>query len=169
MKPDLVTLGLFKGCTVAVAYPDTAPAQAAAYSGTSFAAPVAAAAAALLRQLAPQAPAERIRQAMIRSASQADRPDYRLGYGVLDAAAAAMSLGVPLGIELVDTGRSRVFHPGGKDPVYLAWDPGMPLPRLELVDLSGRRVPVAMKRSGSVLVLRPERRLPTGIYLARIP
>jgi subtilisin family serine protease len=169
VKPELVSLGLFPGCTVAVAYPDTAPAMAVAYSGTSFAAPVAAAAAALLRQLRPQASAEQVRQALMRTASHADHPDNGTGYGVLDAAAAALSLGVPLGIVLVDTGRSRLFHPGGRGPVFLAWDPGSPLPRLELVDLTGRRVPVAVKRSGSVLALRPERRMPSGVYLAHIP
>jgi serine protease AprX len=169
VKPELVTLGLFGGCTVAVAYPDTAPAQAVAYSGTSFAAPVASAAAALLRQLRPEASAEQVRQAMMRTAGQADHPDNKTGYGVLNLAAAAQSLGVPLGIDFAEAGRKRLFHPGGKGPIFLAWDPSRPRPRLELVDLSGRRVPISVKQSGSVLALLPDRRVPTGVYMARIP
>lgn len=169
VKPELVTLGLFDGCTVAVAYPDTAPALAVAYSGTSFAAPVAAATAALLRQLRPEATAEQVRQALIRSASHAGAPDAETGYGVMDAAAAALGLGVPLGIRLVEDRKEPLFHPGGTGPIFLAWDPGQPRPRLELTDIRGRKVPIAVKLSGRVLALMPERRLPIGVYMARIP
>lgn len=169
IKPELVSLGLIGGCNVAVAYPDTAPPHAVAYSGTSFATPVAAAAAALLRQARPEASAEQIRQALMRTADHADRPDNETGYGVMDVAAAALSLGVPLKIELVEKGRSRVFHPGGEGPIFLEWDPHRPQPPLEMVDLSGRRVPISVQLSGSVLALKPSRNLPTGVYMARIP
>lgn len=169
VKPEVVSLGLFPGCTVAVAYPDTAPAKAIAYSGTSFATPVVAAAAALLRQLRPQASAEQVRQALMRTASHADFPDYATGYGVFDAAAAARRLGIPVGADLAEDGRARLFHEGGRGPIFVAWDPRRPQPSLELVDLAGRRVPVSVKLSGSVLALRPGRRLPAGVYVARIP
>jgi serine protease AprX len=169
VKPELVTLGLFDGCTVAVAYPDSAPALAVAYSGTSFAAPVVAAAAALLRQLRPQATAEQVRQALIHTASRSATPDNETGSGVMNAAEAARSLGVPLSIRLAEEGRIRLFHPGGEGPVILSWDPKRALPPLELIDISGRRVPIALKRSGSILALTPQKRISTGIYIARMP
>jgi serine protease AprX len=169
IKPELVSLGLIGACAVAVAYPDTAPPVAAFYSGTSFAAPVAAAAAALLRQALPEASADQIRRALMRTADNADHPDNFTGYGLMNVAAAASSLGVPLGLELVEQGRARLFHPGGKGPIFVAWDRKRPQPPLELVDLSGRRVPISVKLSGSVLALQPDRRLPGGIYVAHIP
>ncbi|MBW8888464.1 MAG: S8 family serine peptidase [Fibrobacteres bacterium] len=169
IKPEIVSMGLIGGCAVAVAYPDTAPPHAVAYSGTSFATPVAAAAAALLRQARPEASAEQIRQALLRTADHADHPDNQTGYGVMDVAAAAISLGVPLKIELIEKGHARLFHPGGEGPIFVAWDPHRAQPPLELTDLSGRRVPISVNLSGSVLALKPARNLPTGVYMARIP
>jgi len=169
IKPEIVSMGLIGGCAVAVAYPDTASPHAVAYSGTSFATPVAAAAAALLRQSRPEASAEQIRQALMRTADHADRPDNQTGYGVMDVAAAALSLGVPLKIELIEKGHAQFYHPGGEGPIFLEWDPHRPQPPLELTDLSGRRVPISVKLSGSILALRPQRTMSTGIYIARVP
>jgi serine protease AprX len=169
VKPDLVTLGLIGSCSIAVANPEAAAPATVYYAGTSFAAPVAAAAAALLRQARPDASAETVRQAMLRTAGHADHPDNATGYGVLNVAAAAQSLGVPLSIHLAEEGRVRVFHPGGRGPIFLAWDPHLAQPPLQLVDVSGKRVTVSVTLSGSVLALKPERGLSTGIYLARIP
>ena len=169
IKPELVSLGLYAGCAVAVAYPETAPARAVLYSGTSFATPVAAAAAALLRQLRPEASAEQVRQALMRSASHANSPDNEIGYGVMNIAAAAQRLGVTLGIKSIQAGRTRMFHPGGQDLLFLSWDPRSSRIPLELVDLSGRRVPISVKQSGSMLALRPDRRMPAGVYMVRTP
>lgn len=169
VKPDVVSLGLIGACAVAVAYPDSAAAAAVAYSGTSFAAPVVAGAVALLRQAVPAAPAERIRRALMATASHADRPDNETGYGVFDVVAALRNLGLDIAPPLAGKGRAPLFHPGGSGPIYLAWEPGRPQPPLELVDLSGRRIPVSVRMAGSILALRPDRRLPTGIYMARVP
>jgi subtilisin family serine protease len=168
-KPDVVSFGLVGQCAVAVGFPESAPPAAAFYSGTSFAAPVAAAAAALLRQARPEATAEQVRQALLQTASHADQTDNETGHGVFDAAAAAQSLGIPVGIGWAETGRTRLLQAGGRGPIFMAWDPRRPQPVLELADLSGRRVPIAVNRTGASLILRPARPLATGVYVAHIP
>ena len=169
VKPDLVTLALLGNCGVAVANPEAAASEAVFYAGTSFAAPVAAAAAALLRQARPEATAEAVRQAMLRTADHADHPDNETGYGVMNLAVAAQSLGIPLSIDLAQEGRVRVFHSGGRGPIFVAWDPRRALPPLQLTDVSGKRVPISITQSGSLLALKPDRLLPTGVYIARVP
>lgn len=169
VKPELVTLGLIGSCGIAVANPEAAAPATVYYAGTSFAAPVAAAAAALLRQARPEATAEAVRQAMMRTAGHADHPDNETGHGVLDVAAAARSLGVPLSINLAEEGRRRVFHSGGRGPIFVTWDARGTLPPLQLTDVSGRRVPISVTQSGSLLALKPDRFLPTGVYIARVP
>ena len=169
VKPEVVTMGITAGCTVAVADPEAAAPAVAYYSGTSFAAPALAGAVALLRQLKPDAPAEDVRQALMRTASHPDAPDSETGYGLVDAAAAAIRLGVPLTAGLVRDGRARFFHPDDGSPISLVWDPARGRPPLELVDVRGRRVPVAVSQAGPILTLRPLQRLPGGVYIAHIP
>ena len=123
----------------------------------------------LLRQLKPDAPAEDVRQALMRTASHPDAPDSETGYGLVDAAAAAIRLGVPLTAGLVRDGRARFFHPDDGSPISLVWDPARGRPPLELVDVRGRRVPVAVSQAGPILTLRPLQRLPGGVYIAHIP
>lgn len=77
IKPDLVALGwgtYIVGLSGSV--------QQA--SGTSFSAPLLSALAACLWQAFPEAHAQEIRQALLRSASQADSPDTIYGYGIPD-------------------------------------------------------------------------------------
>lgn len=169
VKPDLVTLGLIGNCDIAVANTEAVSPANVYYAGTSFAAPVAAAAAALLRQARPEATAEAVRQALLRTAGHADHPDNETGYGVMNVAAAARSLGIPLSINLAEEGRMRVFHPGGRDPIFVTWDAHRALPPLQLTDVSGKRVPISISQSGSLLALKPDRLLPTGVYIARVP
>jgi subtilisin family serine protease len=85
IKPDLSTWSVEEGCRVPMADTRKADGYRTA-TGTSFAAPVAAGAVALLRQIHPTLSAEEIRQAILRTASQYSSPDGELGYGLLRAA-----------------------------------------------------------------------------------
>lgn len=85
IKPDLVALGwgtYIVGLSGSV--------QQA--SGTSFSAPLLSAMAACLWQAFPEAHAQEIRQALLRSASQADSPDTIYGYGIPDGRKALLHL-----------------------------------------------------------------------------
>ncbi|MEO6095005.1 MAG: S8 family serine peptidase, partial [Fibrobacteria bacterium] len=167
IKPDLVSMGI-NNCTVAVAATDTPSPDIDELAGTSFAAPAMAGVAALLRQLAPDKSAEEIRQAMLRTADNHGSPENLVGYGLVDAAAAAQALGAPVSPPLAEQGLSRLYVRGGIDPIILDWEPGAAKPSLQLSDLSGRRIPIAVTAVGSQLYVQPDRALRTGIYIARV-
>ncbi len=80
IKPELVAFG----CTVPVATGNGPQAFSDAGQGTSYAAPLVAGAAVLLRQLRPSWSAMEVRDAMLRSGHLADRPDNGLGWGLPD-------------------------------------------------------------------------------------
>ncbi|HKP95067.1 MAG TPA: S8 family serine peptidase [Fibrobacteria bacterium] len=168
VKPDVMSMGVVGDCQVPVANTSSPLAETRAIGGTSFAAPVLAGVAALLRQLRPELTAEEIRQAIITTADHRSRPDSLVGNGLADAAAAARKLQVPINPPLSETGLARLYHSGGESPIVLGWDPGRPKPALQLIDLSGRRIPVTVRASGAVLVVAPEHSLRTGIYIARV-
>jgi serine protease AprX len=167
IKPDLVSMGILN-CTVAVAATDTSAAAIDDFAGTSFAAPAIAGVAALLRQLAPEKSAEEIRQALLRTADNHGNPDNLVGYGLADASAAAQALGAPISPPLAVAGMSRVYVRGGADPIILNWEPGAAKPSLQLLDLSGRIIPIAVTAVGPQLFVHPSRSLQTGIYIARV-
>ncbi|MDB5051932.1 MAG: C-terminal target protein [Fibrobacteres bacterium] len=169
VKPDVMSLGIAGNCLVAVADPGSAVAASEAAGGTSFAAPVLAGIGTLMRQLRPELSAEDIRQALITTADHYAHPNGEVGHGVVDAAAAVRKTGVPILPPLVETGISRLYHSGGENPIILGWDPGRPKPDLQLIDLSGRRIPVTVLKSGVLLMLRPKHPLQTGVYIARVP
>ncbi|MDB5102606.1 MAG: Subtilisin-like serine protease [Fibrobacteres bacterium] len=176
VKPEVVSMGAFTGCTVAVAATDSPAPEVYTFAGTSFAAPAIAGVAVLLRQLKPELSAEAVRQALMTTADRHDSPDGLVGYGLADAAAAARKLGVPVGGVLIDTGFSRLFadkkfrlyHSGGIDPIVLTWVPTEPEPGVQLIDLSGRLVPATVRVSGSMILIQPDRPLRSGIYIARV-
>lgn len=166
-KPDIVSMGIIN-CSVAVAATDASIAGIDNFAGTSFAAPAMAGVAALLRQLAPEKNAEEIRQAMLRTADNHANPDNLVGYGLVDAAAAAQALGAPVSPPLAVTGLSRLYVRGGLDPIILDWEPGAAKPSLQLIDLSGRSIPIAVTAVGPQLFVQPAHALRTGIYIARV-
>jgi serine protease AprX len=166
-KPDLVSMGILN-CTVAVAATDSSVADIVNFAGTSFAAPAIAGVAVLLRQLAPEKSAEEIRQAMLGTADNRANPDNLVGYGLVDAAAAAQALGAPVSPVLAVAGLSRIYVRGGLDPIILDWEPGAAKPSLQLLDLSGRAIPIAVTAVGPQLFVHPARALQTGVYIARV-
>jgi subtilisin family serine protease len=167
IKPDVVSMGI-NNCAVAVAATETPAADIDNFAGTSFAAPAIAGVAAVLRQLAPGKSAEEIRQAMLRTADRRADPDSRVGYGLVDAAAAAQLLGAPIAPPLAEEGLSRLYVRGGVGPIILNWEPGAAKPSLQLMDLSGRLIPISVTAVGPQLFVQPARALQTGIYIARV-
>ena len=167
VKPEVVSMGIGT-CTVAVADPNQTAGTVANYAGTSFAAPAVAGVALLLRQLRPDATAEEVRQALIRTADRYDRPDGLVGHGLVDAAAAARALGLPIEGGLVRESILRVFHVEGA-PIVLGWDPGKAKPTVQLIDPAGRIFPVTSELVGPLLRLMPKHPLSTGVYVVRIP
>ncbi len=168
VKPDVVSMGGFDFCTVAVAGTDTEQPAVDHFAGTSFAAPAVAGIAVLLRQLRPDLSAAEIRQALITTADRYASPDGKVGHGLVDATAAAKRIGIPLDPVLVQSGLSRLYHTGGLDPILLDWEPGKPAPALQLLDLSGRQIAIAVTPVGARLFVQPQHPLQTGIYIARV-
>jgi serine protease AprX len=169
IKPEVASMGIGPGCLVAVAATGSPFPAVDDYGGTSFAAPVVSGIAALLRQLRPEASAETIRQALMRTADRASAPDNQVGYGLVDALEAAREIGVPVIPPLAENKTIRHYHSGGKGPIFMDWSPGTPAPDLELIDVTGRRIPVTVRLSGARLLVEPVRPLQTGVYIARIP
>ncbi len=169
VKPDVMSMGIAGECTVAVANSSSPIAATDSLGGTSFAAPVMAGIAVILRQLRPSLPAEDVRQALITTADRYAHPDSGSGNGVVDVAAAARKLNVPINPPLAEKGLARIFHSGGGSPIFLGWDPAKPKPALQLIDLGGRLIPVTVLSAGSLLSLQPDRSLRSGIYIVRIP
>lgn len=165
IKPDIMSMGVVPGCQVFVAR--TSDGQAV-YSGagTSYAAPVIAGIAALVRQARPELSAEDARQALLASGHRAARPDTLMGYGLADALAALFGPGARPPPE---TGRlARVYHRGGKDPLSLAWPTGMETREVRVADAAGRNIQVTQRRAGARLLLDPRGDLRTGVYLVRV-
>jgi serine protease AprX len=178
LKPELTSVGLGGGCNVYVASPGTETGTEI-QSGTSFAAPVIAGAAALLRQLHPDtaASAQRIRQALLVTARRSHNPDNLVGNGLARVSLAHCAL-------LLD---SLVQNPGCLPPVApsavkgvlvwrggqvrtLPWPNSLDLTRARMWDLQGRLFPLqgSLTEEGEVL-LQSRRRLAPGTFILRIP
>jgi len=82
-KPDVAGMG------VGVVIADPYSSSYVPSSGTSYSAPLVAGAAALIMEAQPNAAAHQIMEALRATASQASAPDRLLGWGIVDAAAAA--------------------------------------------------------------------------------
>lgn len=168
VKPDVMSMGI-GNCTVSVANPAFGGASIANFSGTSFASPAVAGVAVLLRQLRPEATAEEVRQALIRTADRFANPDGEVGHGLVDAAAAARHLGLPILSTLARESLTPLYHAGDGSPITLGWDPDRSLPALQLITPTGRLVPVTVEAAGPLLRIRPRVHLQSGVYFARIP
>ena len=87
IKPDVCAMG---SGTVSVSSPslDVFGSRYTTGSGTSFSTPLVAGIAAQLLSVFPQAAPMQVREALRQTASRADNPDNRYGYGIVDAVAA---------------------------------------------------------------------------------
>ncbi len=140
VKPEISTVAPGAGCTVPLANPTTAAGVINA-GGTSFAAPVAAGIAVLLRQLHPAASAQAVRLALIATAAKNAHPDSASGYGLVRSAKADSILSLPLGIA------EKKFR------VTVPWRIGFDASTLDLRDLKGRKL--SAKRAGTVIFAIP--------------
>jgi serine protease AprX len=168
IKPDISSLGLVGGCAVAVAHTGQAIGSVEGLQGTSFAAPVVAGIAVLLRQLRPDLSAEAIRQALIATADRVAKPDSGLGYGVLDAWSAFLKIQGDTLAHASPQGWIRLYHAGGLNPLFIPRNSLDSKPNLQLLDLGGRRIAVTVQIYGPTLWIQPQHELRTGVYLARI-
>jgi serine protease AprX len=168
VKPDIASLGLYGSCSVALANTGNDSGLVDRSGGTSFAAPVVAGIAALLRQMHPQLSAEAIRQALIKTADRYAKPDSGLGYGIVDAWAAFKRLQGDSLRQSASESWIRLYHPGGSLPLFLRWSSPKPMPNFQLLDINGRRIAVTVSLSRSVLQIEPIHDLRSGIYLARV-
>jgi subtilisin family serine protease len=167
IKPDVASLGLAGSCAVGVASTGDETGMINNFQGTSFAAPVVAGIAAILRQIHPELSAEAIRQALITTADRAAHPDSGLGYGIVDAWSAFGQVNGDT-LPRVNPGDwVRLYHQGGKQPLFLPKNAKDPLPDLKLLDLSGRLIPVTVRNSGPTWLIEPKKDLRTGVYLVR--
>ena len=170
IKPELASLG----CAVPVANATTA---ATVYNqgGTSFAAPVVAGIAALLRQLHPDSAgvnAQTIRAALLQSAQGAAAPDTFVGHGLVSAAAAHCRLAFggacPEPPRLLAAKGMYVWR--GGPLAELEWPNALDTDRVRAWDFQGRRIPLRARPTaeGDILLQSEGRRAP-GPLLLRIP
>ncbi len=159
IKPELSSYAPISYCRVPHANSAT-DSGLMSESGTSFAAPVVAGIAALLRQLHPDAPAQDIRLALMFSARHASQPDNRSGYGLANAVAAhrLLSLRMENGLAL--------FRPKGRHTV--SWLPRLNPAGASLWDLRGRALPVTGGPAGLTVWIESESEA-TGVYVWRVP
>ena len=156
IKPDISSLGLVGGCSVAIANPGSDTGALISAAGTSFAAPVVAGVAALLRQAYPNYSAQRIRQALIVSSDHYANPDSGLGFGVFNAWRAFLKLTDQKLAYLKPIGKERLFHIGGRSPLYLPKPYFDLIPKIDLLDLSGRKIPISFTNLGLTLMIQPQ-------------
>jgi subtilisin family serine protease len=87
IKPDVAA----QGVAVTTAAPGT-PSGYTSLSGTSFSCPLTAGVVALVLQARPSATVREVEDALRSTASQAERPDNLLGWGIVDAAKAVQAI-----------------------------------------------------------------------------
>lgn len=166
VKPDLSTWGAEAGCRVPMADTRSVDGYRTA-TGTSFASPVAAGAAALLRQIHPTLTAEEIRQALLRTSSQYDAPDGQIGYGLMQARDALGFLAGRPRDTLIFRAKKPVRFSAFFDRALpgLALQPeiGLDLSRTRLFTADGRRRPNVWK--ADTLTVQGA----GGIYFGEIP
>ncbi|MCB9496410.1 MAG: S8 family serine peptidase [Fibrobacteria bacterium] len=143
IKPDLVAFG----CGMPVATGDSAGGYTDGGGGTSFATPLVAGAAALLRQLYPGWSALQVRDSLRASGANASRPDNKLGWGLPDLRRFLV------GTTRTEPGPFRlpgVWNPGREALRFLAGAPEKPL-EFEFRRLDGRLVHRATIEAGAPL------------------
>lgn len=131
--------------------------------GTSFAAPLVAGIAALLRQLHPTTSAQTIRLALMATASQTLHPDSAAGYGLVRAADANRIL-------TSNSTAEGAFAWERNSPDYERWQPGLNFSTIRLWDLSGRRVSVQAQTNPNAPIfgIVPNPGGGSGVYVWRV-
>jgi serine protease AprX len=175
LKPELTSVGLGGGCVVYLANPDR-EVDIHTQSGTSFAAPVVAGVAALLRQLHPDsvASSQKIRQALMITSKRSGTPDNLMGNGLMRAAQAHCALLhdslVQTSCALPSVAVKGVLVWRGGNLNTMTWPTPLDLRGARLWDLQGRAFPVSgrINEDGAV-ELTSGRRLAPGTFILRIP
>jgi subtilisin family serine protease len=144
IKPDVAARGVDNPLVL----PSSNPSGYTTDDGTSFATPLVAGVAACLMQARPQWTPREVSCALRSTASRAANPDFRLGYGVVDALAAlrwspgAAAPGVS-GLELALAGPNPLRRDRGPARVRVGLGAGTAAAqsvRLEVSDVGGRRI-----------------------------
>ncbi len=173
IKPDLASVGPMAGCRVPTSDTRT-EAEFEAQAGTSFAAPVIAALAALVWQAGGLPVAHQVRGALMLAGHRAQNPDNNLGYGVPNALQAIAllrsgGLGIRPGMRPhALRGRNLIRYSGGSHPIRLPSDLQEVPGNLELRDARGQSHPVLVKVGAVGWEIWPERKLPRGIYWLKV-
>lgn len=162
------------GCSMPVANTAT-PAGVYNLSGTSFAAPVVAGIAALLRQLHPDSAgvhAQDIRAALIATAAQDSAPDNLVGHGVVDAGRAhcLLAFGAPCPPGREPTPIENLYVWRGGTVAEFPWGTTLRPEHARAWDARGRAVKLRGRwnADGHVELIAPGRRAPGALFL-RIP
>ena len=176
IKPEVVAQGTNVWAAAA-----SAPDAYDFYRGTSFSTPLVAGSAALLFQAHPTWRPEDVRTALMATASQADRPDNDLGWGIIDVLAALnYNEGQPAVIHTlqIDEIYPNPFQPGNNPHTVIKWTLAFQSSvSLDVYNLLGQHVINLYHRSssppgpGSVVWRGTDgrgRRVPTGVYLIRV-
>jgi hypothetical protein len=143
IKPDLAARGVGNPLVDASGNPNAYTQM----NGTSFATPLVAGVAACLMQARPRWTPREVSCALRSTASRAGNPDFRLGYGVVNAAAAlgwtpVAATPAPSGLELALAGPNPLRRDLGPARVRVGLRADTPARSalLEVSDLGGRRV-----------------------------
>ncbi len=162
------------GCSMPVANTN-APAAVYNLSGTSFAAPVVAGIAALLRQLHPDSagvPAQDIRAALVVTAAQDSAPDNLVGHGVVNAGRAhcLLAFGAPCSPGREPAPLKNLYVWRGGAVAEFPWETTLRPESVRAWDVQGRAVPLRGRwnEDGNVQLTAPGRRAPGALFL-RIP
>jgi serine protease AprX len=114
VKPELVSMGLIGSCSVEMAGVSTREGLGAE-QGTSFAAPVVAGLAALLRQALPDRSAQEIRALLLSTARNAAAPNSQIGWGLPDGWAALVKARPEVSVRRVARLRGGAANTGEVD------------------------------------------------------
>ncbi len=173
IKPEVVSVGPLAGCRVPTSDTRTAG-EVEAQGGTSFAAPVIAALAALTWQAGGAPEADKVRRAIMMAGHNASAPNGTIGYGIPDAMKAILLL--RSGHEVIGekpesrANRARLFrYPGGKSPIRLAMlSPGTVPGGVALLDARGASHPVKVGIRDGLWEILPQQELSRGFYWLRV-
>jgi serine protease AprX len=165
-KPEVSSVG----CTMPLANTSTATAVFN-QGGTSFAAPVVAGIAALLRQLHPDSTgvnAQAIRAALMTTASQDSAPNNFVGHGIVNAAQAHCALASDGCV--VPTPIKNLYVWRGGSLATFPWPTKLNPENVRAWDLQGRSVNLqgTWNADGDVQLTAPDRRAPSPLIL-KIP
>lgn len=163
MKPNVVAQG--QGSAII----DPWTGSVSSGSGTSFSSPITAGMVACLWQANPAKRNTEILQAIQQSGSQANNPDYYLGYGIPDYALANSILTVIENNENPDNGLT-VYPIPFKDEIYVQIMKGYSaLKQIELLDITGKSLLIkefSPKETRAILTQMDH--LPAGFYLLKV-